>query len=456
MTRVALALVATLAGGCVTPGGPGQNPDQPPNIVIIFTDDLGYGDLGCYGHPTIRTPHLDAMAAEGMKLTQFYVVSPVCSPSRAALLTGRYSIRSGVTWVLFPSSDGGIPDDEVTLAELLRDAGYATACVGKWHLGHRQRYLPTMHGFDRYFGIPYSNDMSFKTNPDNSRYNENSAPLPLMRGTEVIEGEPDQRLLTRRYTEEAVRFIREQSRAGRPFFLYLPHTMPHIPLFASDRFRGKSPRGLYGDVIEELDDSCGTILATIRQLGIERNTLVVFASDNGPWLSERLAGGSAGLLSGGKGTTWEGGMRVPAIFWWPGRIAPGATRAAFGTTMDLLPTCARLAGAPLPEGRPLDGVDLSPVLVSNAPGREPLLFYYYKEELHAVRKGPWKLHLKATPNPQKGGWSADALEPARLYHLLHDPSEWHDVAAENSEVVAELRAVIDEHHRTISRGELQR
>ncbi len=432
--------------------------DVRPNIVIILADDLGYGDLGSYGHPTIRTPQLDRMANDGMRFTQFYAAASVCSPSRAALLTGRLPIRTGVNHVLMPWSKGGLPASEVTIAATLHEAGYATACIGKWHLGHLPQYLPTRRGFDLYFGIPYSNDMSRATagNPAFVKqldiYPEVPG-LPLMRGEKVIETEPDQRNLTRRYTEEAIGFMRDSSHAGKPFFLYLAHTFPHVPLFASDRFRGKSARGIYGDVVEELDWSVGEIRQSLRELGIERNTVVFFTSDNGPWLVERQEGGSAGLLRNGKGTTWEGGMREPFLACWPGKIPAGVVTQSFGTTMDLFPTCARLAGASLTKDREYDGADLQPVLTGTGPGREALLFYYLGEDLHAVRKGQWKLHLMTSDGST--GPSRRRERPP-LFDLLVDPSEKYDVSDSHPELVKDLQTTAQQHQRTMKAGPAQR
>jgi arylsulfatase A-like enzyme len=406
--------------------------ERPPNFVIIFADDLGYGDLGCYGHPTIRTPHLDRMAAEGMRFTQFYAVAPVCSPSRYGLLTGRYPIRGGMIGkyrgVLFPNSLSGIQDDEITLAEVLKEKGYATACFGKWHLGHLPQYLPTRHGFDEYFGIPYSNDMR---------------PTPVLRGEETIEEPAVQETLTRRYTDEALRFIREKR--DEPFFLYVPHTFPHVPLFASDKFRGRSPRGLYGDVVEELDDSVGRILDLLRELNLAENTFVFFTSDNGPWLIKNLEGGSAGLLREGKGTTWEGGMRVPAIAWWPKTIKPTLS-PALACTMDLFPTIAKLAGTDVPAERKIDGVNILPALQSSGGSSRDLFLYYHHERLVAARKGPWKLHLL----PQGRGAAAEGYP--QLYHLDHDPSEKYDVAGDHPEVVAAVKMEVESYTADMQPG----
>ncbi|MCP5112271.1 MAG: sulfatase, partial [bacterium] len=317
--------------------------ESPPNFVLIVADDMGYGDLGCYGNASIRTPHIDGLAAEGMRFTEFYAASPLCSPSRAALMTGRLPIRTGVNRVLAPVAKRGLNRREVTIAEVLRPRGYATACIGKWHLGRLPRFLPTRQGFDSYFGLPYSNDMSRKSNPTHPLYKiwlVPIPPLPLMRNEKIIEREPDQSQLTRRYTDEATRFIRQSAGAGRPFFLYLPHTSPHPPLHASERFAGKSAQGSYGDVIEELDWSTGEVLRTLDELKLADRTLVIFASDHGPWLAKDQEGGSSGPLREGKGSTWEGGVRVPFIARWPDKIPAGVTTSAFGTTMDLLPTFA--------------------------------------------------------------------------------------------------------------------
>lgn len=402
----------------------GSAQSTPPNVVVIFCDDLGYGDLGVQGS-RIRTPHLDRMAAEGVRLTHFYSANPVCSPSRAALMTGRYPTRVGVPRVLFPPDKGGLDRSEKTMADVLKARGYQTMCVGKWHLGHTPEYLPTARGFDHYFGIPYSNDMS---------------PRLLLRDTATVEETATLETLTPRYTEEAVKFI-EQAK-GSPFFLYMPHTYPHIPLAASPKFRGKSPLGLYGDVVEEIDWSVGEILAAVKRAGVERNTLVIFTSDNGPWFQ-----GSAGRLRGRKGATLEGGVREPFIARMPGQIPKGLVSTAIGSTMDLLPTVAKLAGATAPAA--LDGVDLWPILTGKAKDhtREALL-YFDGWELQCARLGPWKLHVARHdsfiygPAPAAGRKNL-ALRPPELYHLWEDPDESYDVADKNPEVVKDILARIE-------------
>jgi len=435
-TGFLLAVILSAFVHCADLRGAVNSPGRPPNFVVIFADDLGYGDLGCYGHPTLATPALDRMAAEGMRFTQYYCAAPVCTPSRAALLTGRLPIRSGMCSdrrrVLFPDSAEGLPGEEITLAEVLKTRGYATACIGKWHLGHLPEYLPRRQGFDYYYGLPYSNDMNWKP--------RGGPPVPLIRNEEIIEQPVVQETLTRRYTQEAIQFIRKNRE--RPFFVYLPHTFPHVPLFASDRFRGKSRRGLYGDAVEELDWSTGEILDTLRKLNLAASTLVFFTSDNGPWLTQRQNGGSAGLLRGGKGSTWEGGMREPGIAWWPGTVKAGVVSRAIGSTLDLLPTLATLAGATVPADRPIDGKDLTPLLLGKGPAREKPFFFYRGERLWAVRKGPWKAHLITRPGY---GGKEESHDPPLLFQLEVDPSEAYDVAGRHPDVVADLLKEVEKH-----------
>jgi arylsulfatase A len=434
--------------------------DRPPNVVVIFCDDLGYGDLAGYGSTNIRTPNLDRMIAEGQKWTSFYTADPVCTPSRAGLMTGRYPIRNGMSSakrvVLFPDSAGGLPPEEVTLAELLKQKEYATGCFGKWHLGHLPEFLPTRQGFDTYFGIPYSNDMDAekaareyhqrcRTEADfqgeHSWWN-----VPLMRDEEIVERPADQRSITRRYADAAIDFI--QRNKEKPFFVYLANNMPHIPLFASDAARGESPRGLYGDVVEEIDHHVGRVMQTLRDEGLAENTLVLFTSDNGPWLSFKLHGGSAGPLRGGKGTTFEGGQRVPAIFWWPGTIPAGSTFTGMGSTLDMMATVAALTGTQPPQDRQLDSHDLSPVLRGKQETSPRRVFYYWtRAKLHAVRRGPYKLHLLQREPVHYG--REVPLDKPELYHLEHDESEQFDIATEHPEIVKELLQLAEKHQAGI-------
>lgn len=458
----ALSLVEGLAS-CT----PAKTADRPPNIVLILTDDQGYGDVACFGGKGINTPNLDRMAREGMRFTDFYVAQAVCTASRAALMTGCYPNRVGLHGALNHQSTIGISEDELLLPEICRSRGYATAAYGKWHLGMPPKFAPTRHGFDEFFGLPYSND-----NGPLHPTMRGLPPLPLYEGENVVERDPDQRLFTRRITDRAVSFI-ERNRE-RPFFLYVPHIMPHVPIHASDPFRGRSERGLYGDVIEELDASVGEILAALQKNGVDDRTLVIFFSDNGPFLSYGTHAGSPGPLREGKLTSWDGGMRSPCIVRWPGRTPAGKTCEEPVMSIDLLPTIAGLLGAALPS-RPIDGLDILPILEGRPNARSPheALYFYAGEELQAVRSGDWKLrfaHEYLTPaGPPRSdgkpanfenmkplgmdasgirgiasrhGYKVERTGPA-LYDLRTDPGEAHDVSAGHPDIVRRLQALAE-------------
>ncbi len=433
--------------GCAE--GPETLLTNKPNFVVLFADDLGYGDLSSFGNPTLMTPNLDRMAREGVKLTSFYVAAPSCTPSRAALLTGRYPMRSGLYRVLFPEDPAGIPESEVTLGEALQSEGYRTMAIGKWHLGHKEKkFLPTSNGFDQYYGLLYSNDMI-------PPYVQTKTPLELYRNEEPIEEPVDQSTLTERYATEAVHFIR-QSRED-PFFIYLAYTMPHVPLFASEEFSGKSRRGLYGDVVETIDWSVGYILEALEQEGLDDNTLVMFTSDNGPWLSKKTHGGTAGLLREGKGTTYEGGMRVPFVARWPGSIPEGLVSAEVATSMDIYPTLLALAGASIPANRTLDGKNFLPVLQGTGVSPHEAFFYYRGPVLEAIRQGRWKLRIPAHRTEWRN-YRDRAMEKSRdegrtfavaglpwgngspeLFDLETDPSERFNRIEAEPETAAQLK-----------------
>jgi arylsulfatase A-like enzyme len=423
-----------------------------PNFIIIFCDDMGYGDIGAFGNPNIKTPNLDMMAHQGQKWTNFYVAAPVSTPSRAALLTGRLPVRTGMSSekrrVLFPDSNGGLPPSEITLARLLKDHGYRTAAVGKWHLGHKSPFLPTDHGFESYFGIPYSNDMDkiektdYFTLADLERFQAYN--VPLMRNERIVERPADQRTITKRYTEEIIEKIRSYKK--EPFFLYLANSFPHIPLYRSPDFKGRSAAGIYGDVIEEIDWSVGRILETLKEEKIAEKTLVIFTSDNGPWLTYGTHGGSAGLLRGGKGGTFEGGMREPTIFWWPGKIKPGVVME-MGTTMDLLPTFCSLANIPIPDDRIYDGYDISPVIFGTGSNPRDIVYYYRDTDIFAIRKGAYKAHF--ITQPEYGSSKRTVHDPPLLYNLDVDPSEKHDIADKHPEIITEIKRILEEHLSTL-------
>jgi arylsulfatase len=410
-------LAATAGAACL----PAVPQAKKPNIVFILCDDLGYGDLECYGS-TIRTPNLNRLAQEGMRFTNFDSADPVCSPSRAALLTGRYPTRVGVPRVFFPQDTNGLELGETTLANVAKAQGYKTACFGKWHLGRPEPYLPTNRGFDQYFGIPYSNDMN---------------PRVLLDGTKVVEETANLDTLTQRYTEHATKFIRDS--AGSPFFLYFPHTFPHIPLGVSDRFRGKSSQGLYGDVVEEIDWSVGEVLAELKRQGVERDTLVMFSSDNGPCYQ-----GSPGRLRGRKTTTYEGGVREPFIARWPGHIPAGKTSDAVASMLDIFPTVTRQIGGTLPE-KPLDGIDIWPILSGEEKAIErDALLYFDNWDLQCARWKQWKLHVARHNSSTYSGTPAGGrhnyiLPHPELYNLRDDPEESYDVAPSHPEIVAQIQ-----------------
>ena len=418
-----------------------------PNVVIVFCDDVGYADIGVFGAKGYETPNLDRMAAEGVKFTDFYAAAASCTPSRAALMTGCYPQRVSMPNVIGPKAKIGISDQEQTIAETLKPLGYATACYGKWHLGHHPEFLPTRHGFDEYFGLPYSNDM-WPKHPTNKSFPD----LPLIEGERILEYNPDQTQLTTWYTERAVRFV--EKNMDQPFFMYLPHSMAHVPLFVSDKFKGKSEQGLYGDVMMEIDWSVGQILSTLKRLGLDKKTLVIFSSDNGPWLSYGDHAGSAKPLREGKGTTFDGGQRESTIMRWPSRIPAGTVCKEPASTMDILPTVAKLTGAALP-AHTIDGKDIWP-LMSGVPGAKSpheAFFYYRGFALEAVRSGKWKLHLPHSYRTLAGRQGGTGGQPAKyeqgkigqaLFDLENDIGEQHDVSARHPAIVKRLMALADE------------
>jgi arylsulfatase A-like enzyme len=456
-----LFLTELLITSCLFAGNLEQETNEnPPNFIVIFTDDQGYGDLGCYGSPNIRTPNIDRMASEGMRFTSFYAAY-ACATSRAQLMTGCYFPRAGIGRNPRPSSSFGMHPNEITIAEILKKRGYATKCIGKWHLGDAPEFLPTRQGFDSFFGLPFSNDMwryhpqmpPKETDDDLMRAIRKRAAyiglsgryyppgggfpndLPLMVDEKVVELNPDQKQLTTRYTKAALDFIDQNKE--RPFFLYLAHNMPHVPLFASPKFEGKSFRGLYGDVVMEIDWSVGKILKHLQKHGIDDNTMVIFTSDNGPWLSYGIDGGSAGPLRAGKGSVYEGGVRVPAIFWWPGKIPPGQNTSVIAGTLDLLPTFASLAGGEVPTDRVIDGRDIWPLLCGNSTNSPRDFFHYMgrsnegKANYKGIRDERWKLLVSINRD--------GSVVPRELYDLGADVSERFNRLDQHPKIVARLK-----------------
>ncbi len=403
-----------------------------PNFVIIVADDLGYGDLGCYGNTQARTPAIDRIASDGVRLTEFYTPAPTCSPARASLLTGRHPLRTGITRVFVPKEVQGLPAAELTLAEHLRGAGYATACIGKWHLGGRAKYRPQRHGFDEFFGVLYSNNMVWIERWQWPR-------IELFDGDRSIESPATGSFLTRRYTERAVKFA--EKNADRPFLLYLAFTMPHLPLAVSPEFDGRSGNGLYADVIEEIDASVGYLMRRLESLGIGDRTFVFLTSDNGPWTGgPSMAGGSAGGLRGIKGTTWEGGVRIPLVAKGPGLARNGAVLEGPASLLDLFPTVGALAGVPPPDGLELDGADIGDFLRGTRAVPRRTLVFSNRNRVNAVREGPWKLHLRERPVDKRGVPQGSVrFDPPLLYRLSDDPSETADVAAQHPQVVDRMR-----------------
>ena len=452
-----LATISFIAISCSPNTEQKINTIQPPNFVVVFIDDMGYGDVGCYGATGYTTPNLDKMASEGMRFTNFYSAQPVCSASRAGLLTGCYPNRIGISGALFPQNEVGINPKETTIAEMLKEKGYATGIFGKWHLGHHKEFLPLQHGFDEYVGLPYSNDM-WPIGVDGKRREgerwDNYPDLPLIEGNKTIElitTLEGQDKLTTLYTEKAVDFINRN--AKDPFFLYVPHSMGHIPLGVSDKFRGKSEQGFYGDVMMEIDWSVGEIEKALQANGISENTVFIFTTDNGPWLNFGNHAGSAGGLREGKTTSWEGGQRVPFIIKWPAGTPAGTISNKLGCAVDLLPSFAKLAGTSLPELK-IDGLDITDLWkgVADAEPRDNILFYHGKNNLNGVRKGNWKLVLPHTwssyhAKPGKDGYGGKRIrmtvEAPELYNMMRDPGEEYNVIEYNPEKAEELMKIVE-------------
>jgi arylsulfatase A-like enzyme len=448
ITWIAWVLLVTSAIGQVA---------QKPNFIVVFTDDQGYQDLGCFGSPKIKTPEIDQMAREGARFSSFYSANAICSASRAALLTGRYPSRNGVFHVYYPGAKKGLRSEEITIAEVLKPAGYRTSIIGKWHLGDGPDALPLKQGFDSYFGIPYSNDMWIHKDQafakdaqffegytleqvrsgEAGKRKDRGGKVPLMRDNEIIEYPVDQSFITKRYTDEAIQTISDSERANQPFFIYLAYSMPHVPLYTAPEFNGKSERGPYGDTLEEMDFHVGRLLDHLKKLGAEKNTLVIFTSDNGPWNLSRGRGGSALPLRGSKFSTYEGGHRVPCVMWWPGTIPAGTNSAEIVTTLDFLPTFASLSGAELPKDRILDGQDITALLRTGQDGKSGYekFFYWSKKNITALRMDNWKLRIqidnksKTRANPE-------------LYNLDKDLSESNNLADQMPDKVAQMSKIL--------------
>ncbi|MDP8244631.1 MAG: sulfatase [Candidatus Hinthialibacter antarcticus] len=433
-----------------------HNQTQMPNIVIIYTDDQGWADIGVNGAEGFETPNLDRMAAEGVRFTDFYVAQPVCGASRTALLTGCYPNRVGILGAPGPGSKIGINDNEMLISELLKQKDYATAIFGKWHLGDHSQFLPLQHGFDEYYGLPYSNDM-WPFHPETDSFPK----LPLIEGNEIIEYNPDQTQLTRDYTFRAMNFIEKNHQ--RPFFLYLAHSMPHVPLHVSDNFRGKSKHGLYGDVMMEIDWSVGRVMSSLRRFGLTENTLVIFASDNGPWVSYGDHAGSAGPLREAKGTTWDGGVRTPCLMRWPGTLPAGHVCNQPAMTIDILPTVAGLTGTRLPH-HPIDGLDILPLMNGTSGAQSPheALYFYWNKNLEAVRSENWSLHLPhpyRTLNGRPGGRNGmpakyqQGRTELALFDLSNDVGQQRDVSKQNPHVVKRLLTYADQAKADLGHGD---
>lgn len=456
-----IIVIGAIAAGHAPQEDASAAPDLP-NIIIVFTDDQGYADVGVFGAKGFNTPNLDRLSREGMRFTDFYAAQPVCSASRAALLTGCYPNRVGISGALGPRAKHGLHDDELTIAELCKQKGYATAIFGKWHLGHREPFLPVNHGFDEYLGIPYSNDMwpwhpSVAHLPDAAARRKQGYPdLPLIEGTTIIDDEitpEDQKQFTKQFTGRAVDFINRN--ADQPFLLYVPHPMPHVPLFTSTAFEGSSEHGAYGDVIQEIDWSVGQIMNALDQNGIAENTLIIFATDNGPWLNYGNHAGSAKPLREGKGTTFEGGVRVPCLMRWPARIRPGSTCSEPVMTIDILPTMAQIINGALPE-HTIDGRNILPLMMGEPAATSPhqaLFFYYRRNDLESMRSGKWKLHFphkyrsivgqEPGQDGSPGSYNWNARTDLALYDLAKDIGEAHNVADRYPDVVKRLKGLAD-------------